>query len=53
LKGLEFEPALPQMATGDLGNRWIDWIIAHALLKEAKALIKGPGAPVADESVPK
>ena len=28
--------------SADLGDAWIDWIIAHALLREAKALIENP-----------
>jgi len=31
---------LPKMESGDLGSSWIDWIVAHALLKEARELIK-------------
>jgi hypothetical protein len=30
---------LPKLESGDFGN-WIDWIIAHALLREATALIE-------------
>jgi tetratricopeptide (TPR) repeat protein len=32
---------LPKLETGDLGVDWLDWIIAHALVREAKALIEG------------
>jgi WD40 repeat protein/tetratricopeptide (TPR) repeat protein len=31
---------LPKLESGDIGDTWSDWIIAHALLKEAKELIK-------------
>ena len=43
-KGLEIEKAkLPKLDSGDLGPGWYwrDWIIAHALMNEAKALIEG------------
>ena len=43
-KGLEIEEAkLPKLDSGDLGTGWYwrDWIIAHALMNEAKALIEG------------
>ena len=41
-KGLEIEEKeLPHVDGGDLGDNWLDWIIAHALLKEARALIEG------------
>jgi Flp pilus assembly protein TadD len=41
-KGVEIaESKLPKLDGGDLGDGWIDWIIAHALMREAKALIKG------------
>jgi Flp pilus assembly protein TadD len=40
-KGVEIaESKLPKLDSGDLGNGWIDWIIAHALMREAKALIE-------------
>jgi hypothetical protein len=34
---------LPRLDSGDLGEDWQNWIIAHALLREAKGLIDGPG----------
>ena len=35
---------LPPADSHDLGGDWIDWIIAHALLDEARSLIEGPSA---------
>ncbi len=32
---------LAPLASGDIGDGWIDWIIAHALLREATALVDG------------
>jgi serine/threonine-protein kinase len=32
----------PQLDSGDLGGDWRDWIIAHALLKEATGLVNSP-----------
>ena len=32
---------LPKPGTGDLGKDWLDWIIAHALVREAEGLIEG------------
>jgi serine/threonine protein kinase/tetratricopeptide (TPR) repeat protein len=32
---------LPKLETGDLGPGWLDWIFAHALLREATELIDG------------
>jgi len=40
-KGIEIEKGLPRLGE-DLGGFWMDWIIGHVLLKEAKALIEGP-----------
>ena len=42
---------LPKLESGDLGDSWRDWIIAHALQSEAKRMIDGEGAsaqPLAD-----
>jgi len=42
-KGIEIKEAkLPKLDSGDLGTGWYwrDWIIAHALMNEAKALIE-------------
>jgi WD40 repeat protein/serine/threonine protein kinase/tetratricopeptide (TPR) repeat protein len=39
--GIEIvEKQLPHLESGDLGAGWIDWIIAHALMREAKSLIE-------------
>ena len=41
-KGVEIaEKKLPKLDSGDLGDDWLDWIIAQALMREAKALIQG------------
>ena len=32
---------LPKLDGGDIGCLWIDWLIAHELMREAKALIEG------------
>ena len=37
--GKVIEEQLPKLSTGTLGQDWRDWIIAHALQKEAKALV--------------
>ena len=43
---------LLQLSRGDIGDGWIDWVFAHALLDQASALIEGaavaPGARPAD-----
>jgi len=40
-KGLDIvNGKMPKLDSGDLGGGWVDWIIAHALLKEARALIE-------------
>jgi Flp pilus assembly protein TadD len=38
-KGAEIEHALPKVESGDIGYNWMDWIFAHALMREAKAMI--------------
>ena len=44
-KGAEIIDAkLPKLESGDIGEGWTDWIIAHVLLKEAKGLIREPRA---------
>ena len=43
-KGIEIaEAKLPKLDSGNLGTEWYwrDWIIAHALMNEARALIEG------------
>jgi tetratricopeptide (TPR) repeat protein len=41
-KGVEvIDTKLPKLESGDLGYDWGDWIIAHVLMREAKALIEG------------
>jgi tetratricopeptide (TPR) repeat protein len=41
--GLEIvQKTLPKLESGDIGAGWIDWIIARALMREAKSLIEGP-----------
>ena len=37
--GKVIEEQLPKLSKGNLGQDWRDWIIAHALQKEAKALV--------------
>jgi WD40 repeat protein/serine/threonine protein kinase len=36
------EKSLPKLESGDIGQGWIDWIIARALMREAKSIIQGP-----------
>jgi hypothetical protein len=38
------ETKLPKVETGDIGDLWGDWIIAHVLLKEATVLIASNSA---------
>jgi serine/threonine protein kinase len=35
---------LPKLSSGNLGDDWRDWIIAHALQSEAKRMIEGEAA---------
>jgi WD40 repeat protein/tRNA A-37 threonylcarbamoyl transferase component Bud32/tetratricopeptide (TPR) repeat protein len=35
---------MPKLESGGLGGGWLDWIIAQALMREAKALIEGQPA---------
>jgi tetratricopeptide (TPR) repeat protein len=54
IKGREIiNTTMPTLEGRNLGENWDDWVIAHALLKEAKALIESPSTPVAEPSVPK
>jgi len=39
---------LPLPRSVDLGNDWKDWVIAHALLDEARSLIEGPSSTKLD-----
>jgi tetratricopeptide (TPR) repeat protein len=40
--GVEIERTdLPKLESGDIGGGWLDWIIAHALMREAKEMIEG------------
>ena len=49
-RGLEFaNKKLPKLESGDLGSYWGDWIFAHVLMREAKALIEG-GAKAGGET---
>jgi mannose/cellobiose epimerase-like protein (N-acyl-D-glucosamine 2-epimerase family) len=42
-KGLKIaDEKMRDLDHGDLGGNWSDWVIAHALLKEAEALIPFP-----------
>ncbi len=44
VKGVEIEQTrLPKLESGDIGENWPDWIFAHLLMREAKALIEGSG----------
>ena len=47
-KGVEFANArLPKAGKGSLDDQWNDWIIAHALMREARMLIQSD-SPSAD-----
>jgi len=50
-KGQIAETKLPKLDSGDFGVRWrwIDWIIAQALMREAKALIEGKPATATEK----
>jgi tetratricopeptide (TPR) repeat protein/thiol-disulfide isomerase/thioredoxin len=42
-KGVELiDTKLPKLESGNIGPDWRNWIVAHALMKEAKELIEGP-----------
>jgi hypothetical protein len=43
-KGMGKADELTKLESGDIGTGWRDWIIAHALMKEANALIQGETA---------
>jgi serine/threonine protein kinase len=38
------ESKLPKLESGDIGPEWRQWLMAHALMREAAALIEGPPA---------
>jgi hypothetical protein len=41
-RGLEIvDKKLPKIESGDLGESWVEWVLAQALMPEAKALIEG------------
>jgi hypothetical protein len=42
------ETQMPKLESGDLGRDWRDWIIAHALLTQARTLIEGGAVPKAN-----
>jgi hypothetical protein len=45
-RGMEIiETKLPKLESGDISEYWYDWIVAHALMREARALIGGAGFP--------
>jgi len=48
-KGTQMADQLKKLESGDIGSGWRDWIIAHALMKEANALIEGQTAAEADK----
>lgn len=52
-EGIVAETGLPKLEGGDLGGGAFSWIIAHALLREAKALIEGesPAANKQSETI--
>jgi WD40 repeat protein/tRNA A-37 threonylcarbamoyl transferase component Bud32 len=43
-KGMAKADELTKLESGIIGDGWRDWIIAHALMKEANTLIKGEAA---------
>lgn len=40
----DMESQMPKLEGRDLGGNWNDWIIARALMREAKALVEGPNS---------
>jgi class 3 adenylate cyclase/tetratricopeptide (TPR) repeat protein/tRNA A-37 threonylcarbamoyl transferase component Bud32 len=48
--GAEIEQKLPKLESGDLGDGWLDWIFAHALMREATAMIGSPPAGAGQNS---
>jgi len=53
-RGLQMADAkLAKIESGDLGRSWPDWVFAHVLMREAKALIEGGAkTKTSDRSVP-
>ncbi|MCX6924054.1 MAG: hypothetical protein NT154_12720, partial [Verrucomicrobia bacterium] len=50
-KGVELaEQRLPKLESGDLGDGWLDWLIAHILLREAQGLIGGQADLLSNQS---
>ncbi len=53
VQGLELaQTKLPQFGNDNLEQDWVDWLIAHILLREAKALLAGEPAPASDKPGP-
>jgi len=49
-KGTDFvETKMPKLESGDIGDAWIDWIVARTLMSEAKGLIEGRPAAAGDQ----
>ena len=52
-KGVEIATTkLPKLESGDLSEKWAQWLIAHALMREAKALIES-GSKTSGETGPR
>jgi eukaryotic-like serine/threonine-protein kinase len=50
-KGVELvEKSLPKLESNNLEDGWLDWLIAHILLREAQALIEGKGDLLSNQS---
>ena len=47
-KGTQMADQLQKLESGDIGTGWRDWIIAHALMNEAKALLENKPAAASD-----
>ena len=43
---------LPQVGSGNVEQDWVDWLIAHILLREARELIEGQPPPVDPKPMP-
>jgi serine/threonine-protein kinase len=50
-KGAEIDQKSPKLESGDLGDDWMDWIIAHALMSEAKAMIESQPAKAGESTL--